>query len=93
MAKVPEPIKDVPAEEFGDLPKPTDGGIGARLDATDKKLADIEQLTKAILVVAAISLVGVVVAVCGLVLDQMHYNNQNYKQQLQNEINILKETR
>jgi len=72
-----------------------DGGMKAYQAKTDKKLLDIEQLTKAIMFVAVISLVGVVVAVCGLVLDQVHFNNSTYEQRSQyyeEQIKILKDS-
>jgi len=87
---------DVPAGVvFEDLPKAD--GLDAYKAETDKKLADIEQLTKYILWVGLISLVAVIVAVTGLVIDQIHFNNQTYRQEnndrvqlLQDEINNLK---
>lgn len=75
----PKPIEDFKGK-FTPL-KPADNGLQVFMDATAKKFADVEQLTKAILFVAVISLIGTVVAVVGLVVDQMHFNNQTYVQQ------------
>jgi hypothetical protein len=80
MAK-PKPITNVTEGQFNELPRDSDGGLKAFMTATGEKFKDIETLTKAILFVAAISLVGVVVAVIGLVVDQMHFNNETYVQQ------------
>ena len=82
----PKPVEAPEGTEFEDLRQnEPDGGLSAYKAVTDKKLADIEQLTKAILLVAVISLVGVVVACAGLILDQMHFNNQTYTQQRLNK--------
>lgn len=87
---------DVPKDtDFSELPK--SDGLDARLDANEKRLASTERLTRYILYVAIIGLIGVVVAGIGLVLDQMRFNNQTYRQTnsehiqlLQDEINNLK---
>lgn len=46
-----------------------------------KRLGNIENITQAVLWVGVISLVAVVVTVVGMVIDQMIFNNQTYKDQ------------
>ena len=45
------------------------------------RLTDVENQTKAIYWVGVISLVGVIIASFALVIDQMHFNNQTYRDQ------------
>jgi hypothetical protein len=99
MAKYPTPLQDT-GGKFEPIQISNDGGLGAYQEKTNKRFADIEQLTKAIIFLAIITLIGVVVAVSGLVIDQMHFNNQTYTQGasdnkteiqlLQDEVNQLK---
>ncbi|MDB5186251.1 MAG: hypothetical protein JWL85_774 [Candidatus Saccharibacteria bacterium] len=99
MAREPRPLPK-PNINFVNVPKSGGDGIEAYQRANDKRIKGIEDLTKAVLVVALISLVGIVVAVVGLLLDQMHFNNQTYRQDssdsqaqirlLQDEINQIK---
>lgn len=97
MAKKSEPIPEptiVPEAEFQPLPQEDEGGLKSFRASTNKRFADMEQVTKAILFVAIISLVGIIVAVSGLVLDQMHYSNSSYEQRNQyyeDQIRLLKE--
>jgi hypothetical protein len=46
-----------------------------------QRLFNVENLTQAVLWVGIISLVAVVVTVSAMVLDQMHFNNQTYRDQ------------
>jgi cell division protein FtsL len=67
------------------------------------RLSDVENLTKTVLFVVAISLVGVLIALYALISDNMHYNNETYKEQsgsfqtqlntLQSEVNTLKSSK
>lgn len=105
MAKKIEPVKNVPeGTNFSELEPKTDSGITtAWMGATDKRIGDIEQLTKYILGIAILTILAIVVAVIGIVVDQMRFNNQSYKQQssdsqtqirlLQEEVNSLKAKR
>jgi hypothetical protein len=98
MAK-PKPITEIEGK-FEPINPHSDVGLETYKKVTDKRFADMEQLTKAILFVAIIALIGVVVAVAGLVIDQMHFNNSTYNKQygddqaeirlLQSEVNELK---
>jgi hypothetical protein len=47
----------------------------------NSRLGNVEGITTAVLWVGIISVVGVVVTCCGMVLDQVHFNNQTYKDQ------------
>ncbi|QQR52654.1 hypothetical protein IPG36_00815 [bacterium] len=60
----------------------------------ERRITSIESLVHAVLFVAVISMVGIVVAVVGLVIDELHFNNQTYRQQsekTQLEIEYLKQ--
>lgn len=45
------------------------------------RLSEVENLTKAILFVVAVTLVGVLVALITLIVDQQHFDDEMYKQQ------------
>lgn len=47
----------------------------------ERRFSTIESLVYAVIFVAIISLVGIVVAVTTLVIDQMHFNSQTYRDQ------------
>ena len=47
----------------------------------ERRFSTLETLVYAVIFVAVISLVGIVVAVTTLVIDQMHFNNQTYRDQ------------
>jgi hypothetical protein len=58
----------------------------------ERRFATIETLVYAVVFVALVSLVGIVVAVCTLVIDQMHFNNETYREQsinLQSQVQVL----
>ena len=46
-----------------------------------QRLFNVENVTQAVLWVGIISLVGIVVTVSGMVIDQLHFNNQTYRDQ------------
>lgn len=46
-----------------------------------KRLGNLENLTQAVLWVGISTIVAVLVTCCALVLDQMHFNNQTYREQ------------
>lgn len=59
-------------------------GQGTSLQTTqglNKRLTGVENLTKAILWVSFIALFGVFMSAFALVIDQMHFNNQTYRDQ------------
>jgi hypothetical protein len=56
-------------------------GVSSSPASVKSRLTDVENLTKAILWVGIISVVGVIITCCTLVIDQMHFNNQTYKDQ------------
>jgi hypothetical protein len=56
-------------------------GISSLPKSFTNRLSGVENLSKAILAVALISLVGIIVTVSAMVLDQMHFNNQAYRDQ------------
>lgn len=56
-------------------------GIGSIPQSVRARLGDVETLTKAVLWVGLAALAAVVVTASALVLDQMHFNNQTYRDQ------------
>jgi len=71
---------DGPTGPFEPLTPDTDSGLDAYKQESDRRFKEIENITRAILFVAVISLVGVVVAVVGIFIDQVHFNYQTYSQ-------------
>jgi hypothetical protein len=58
-------------------------GIGSIPKSVSARLGNVEKLTQAILWVGLIALVAIIVSVGGMVIDQMHFNNQSYRDQSQ----------
>lgn len=56
-------------------------GISSLPQSVKARLTDVETLTKAVLWVGVAAVAAVIVTTCGLVLDQMHFNNQTYRDQ------------
>lgn len=46
-----------------------------------ERLGNLENLTQAVLWVGLATIVGVLITCCALVIDQMHFNNQTYRDQ------------
>lgn len=84
-----KPVPEEVGDKFSPLPTGGDGGLDAYKQATDRRLQEMETLTKAVLFIAVVTVVGLVVAVSGLILDQLHFNNQFY----QNGYNLPKQTK
>ncbi len=81
MAKL-KPIKKTGNEDATFSEISTSGGSLSAFEeyktTTDKRIADIETLTKAILFLAVVSLIGIIVAVSSMVIDQMRFNTSTY---------------
>jgi cell division protein FtsL len=78
-----EELISIPSNDSGLIPVPTSDTelTPSAQKQNEKRFTSIETLVYAVIFVAIISLVGIVVAVTTLVIDQMHFNNQTYRDQ------------
>ncbi len=83
-------------------PIPESGSVvGSQLKEHGKRIGSLEILIYTIAFVAVITLVGMVISVSTLVIDQLHFNNQTYRdksdldnlryEELSKQIDSLKE--
>lgn len=81
-------------ESVIEIGKSSDNASPSPHQRINKRLGDIEGLTRTVLWVGLITLVGVVVAVAAMILDQEHFNNETYREQsasLQVQIETLQQ--
>ncbi len=100
MPNTEEVIEEASGE--GLVPIPADSLTPTAQQRNERRFANIETLVYAVVFVALVTLVGIVVAVCAMVVDQLHFNNQTYREQsdknqaeiqaLRAELNSLKPT-
>lgn len=46
-----------------------------------ERVSDVESLIKTVLVVVVVSVGAMILAMCAMLLDQIHFNNQTYREQ------------
>jgi hypothetical protein len=60
---------------------PSNAAAPSGTSAIKKRLLNVENITQAVLWVGVIAVAAAIISSCAMVLDQMHFNNQTYKDQ------------
>lgn len=70
---------------------PKEGGAVGRFENEAKeKFRDINTLLYAVVVAIVITAISALISVAGIVIDQLHFNNQTYREYSQNEQELTK---